>query len=86
MNDFDYSGLLDSFVLSALCDALDSIDETGALRKHAEIMYVHKMPVNEIFPCLMEIAKSVAQAKKAVNRDGFRGEGLLGPGTENLDV
>lgn len=64
MDDLDYNTLIDSFAMTTLGDMLDTIDGTGSMRKLAECLYMHKMPVTEIFPFLNDYAKLIRKDRE----------------------
>lgn len=57
MDDLDYRFLIDSFAMSSLGNILDSMDSSGSLRKLAECLYLHRMPVKEIMPFLIDYGR-----------------------------
>lgn len=63
MDDLDYRFLIDSFAMSSLGNILDSMDPSGTMRKLAECLYTHKMPVKEIMPFLIEYGKLLKKEK-----------------------
>lgn len=63
-DDLDYNTLIDSFAMTTLGDMLDTLDRTGSMRKLAECLYMHKMPVTEIFPFLTDYAKLIRKDRE----------------------
>ena len=62
--DLDYETLINSFAMSTLGDMLDLMCPSGEIRKLAECLYAHKMPVNEIFPFLMDYKNLVKEGRE----------------------
>ena len=65
MDDLDYNTLIDSFVMTSLGDILDSIDKSGLMRRLAELLYIHKMPVREIYPFLIDYGKMARKKEES---------------------
>ena len=57
MDELNFIELIDSLELTALGDVFDTMDKSGTLRKMAECLYMHKMPVKEIFPFITDYGK-----------------------------
>ena len=70
MDDMDYKFLIDSFAMGSLGNILDSMDPSGTMRKLAECLYVHQMPVRQIMPFLIDYGKLIKKEPKEDKQDG----------------
>jgi hypothetical protein len=57
VNGIDFEALAASFLMNVMGNTMDKLDPTGRTRLLAELLYVHKMPVDEIMPFIIDFVR-----------------------------